>query len=806
MFKNYFLLALRNIRKNKLHASINMLGMCVAFACSIIILLMVYHHFSFDNFQVNKSQLYKVYTHALGPNGEENSTAMPYALTPALEKEDIGIRLSTNILNTGRLVRYKDKTFDMKSTLVDTDFLKMFSFPVVQGDAQNPLSSTNNVVLSELSAKKIFGKEDPIGKSIEVKLDGNWYKLDVTAVVKDVPDNSTIKFSLLARTEIYPQYVEMRNTWDSRNHSVYVQLAENTTAQQVQNRLRSFLKKYNPTDVAIAKRDGYKPDYNGDYFSLRLLPFTREHFTPEMSESGGLPKTILYVLMLISALIILIASFNFININIGLSFTRTKEIGIRKCLGAGKRQIWMQVWGESFLMVLVSMMISLGVVAVLIKRFNQSFNSKLSMESLMHPVILTVLIALVLLVSFIASGYPSSVMSRLKTVEILKGKLTIRRPGILRSTLIVAQFVIAIVLLCSTVIIFQQFDYLRSAPLGYNTQSVISIPIKDNDQGKEIVSRLRTRLSSQSSVVAVSGSDVNLGMGEDNRSSTSLTCFTYKDKTICGQTVEAGYDILKTLGIQLMDGRDFSLGNMADTGMQIIATKSYADQFGEKNMIGFSYLPDSSGPRITVVGVIPDIQIKALNDRQRPVVIFLNRSDRLNYAFVKVNTSNPVATMNMIKKVYAGIEPGIEFKGSYVNENIDRLYQDENMMAKLFTIAAFITIILSCMGLFGLASIIIRQRVKEIGVRKVLGASVKNIFALVSREFLKPVVIAFLIAVPLCWWAMNTWLQNYAHRVNIHWWVFAVAGILALAITICTVGYQSIKAAMANPVESLRTE
>jgi ABC-type antimicrobial peptide transport system permease subunit len=806
MFKNYFLLAVRNMRKNKLHTFINTLGMVVAFACSIFIVLMVYRHFTFDDFELNKNKLYKIYSYAIGPNGEESGTSMPYPLTPALKTENIGITKATSILNGGKLVRYKDKTLDMGTTMVDEDFLHMFTFPVVKGNALNPLSSTNNAVLTENSAKKLFDNENPIGKAVEVKLSGNWYKLVVTAVVKDFPENSTIKFSVLARTELFPHYTEMRNTWDSRNHSVYVLLANNTTHQKAETRLRSLVKKYTPTNIALAKKDGYKPDNKGDYNSLRLLPFTEEHFNTQLGSGGTVNKAFLYVLLIICGVIVLIASFNFVNLNIGLSFTRTKEIGIRKCLGAGKRQIWLQVWGESFLMVFISMLIAIGIVAVLIKNFNQEFNLNMSASMLFRPGIIFTLIALIIVVSFISSGYPSAVMAKLKTVEILKGKITIKRPGMLRNALIVTQFVIAIVLMCSTVIIFQQFDYLRSAPLGYNTTSVISVPIKNDEKGRDIIAKLRTQLASQSSVLAVSGSDVNIGIGEDHSSSTSITCFTYGDKTICGQVLNGDYDFLKALSIKPISGHDFSMEYAGDTSVQIIATKSYADQFGEKSVAGFSYYADSTQPPIKIVAVIPDIQIQSLSDQQRPVLINLSQDKRMNYAWIKVNTANPAATMNMIKKVYAQMEPGVEFQGSYVNENIDRLYKEEKMMANLFTIAAAIAIVLSCMGLFGIASIIIRQRVKEIGVRKVLGATVGNIFALVSKEFVRPVIIAFFIAVPIAWWTMDSWLRDYSHRVSIHWWVFAIAGIIAFVITICTVSFQSIKAAISNPIKSLRTE
>jgi putative ABC transport system permease protein len=806
MFKNYLLFAFRNMRKNKLHTFINVGGMTVAFACSAFILLLVYRHLTYDDFEVNKKSIYKVYSYAIGAGGEELSTSMAYPLMPALKTENIGVEKATNIQTRGKLVRYKDKTLDMSTTMVDPDFLQMFTFPVVKGNAVNPLSSIGNVVLTQNSAGKLFGNEDPIGKAIEVKLAGEWHRLIVSAVVKDFPKNSTIKFSLLARTELDPDYAKISNVWDNQNHPVYVQLKNNITQQQAESRLRLLAKKYRPEDASVEKKNGYIADKNGDYQSFRLLPLTQEHFSPGLSNSSSVSKPFLYVLTLISCVILLIASFNFVNLNVGLSFTRTKEIGIRKCLGAGKRQIWLQVWGESFIMVFVAMLISIGLVALLIKNFNDVFDNTMDAGLLFNPVIISILFLLMIVVSFIASGYPSSVMAKLKTVEILKGKISVKKPGALRNGLIVTQFVIAIVLMCCTIIIFQQFDYLRSAPLGYNTTSLISIPIKNDDKGKAIVSQMRTRLSTQASVLSVTGSNANLGIGEDRSSSTSITCFDYGDKTICGETINVDYDFLKTLGIKPISGHDFSMDYAADTGTTLIATQSYAEQFGKNTSAGFSYYADSSQPKITIAGIIPDIRLKSFNDQQRPLAIFLNRSNNMNYVWIKVNTNNPVVTMDLIKKTYASVEPGIEFNGSYVNENIDRMYHGEQVMANLFSVAAGIAIILSCMGLFGIASIVIRQRVKEIGVRKVLGASVNGIIALVSKEFIKPVIIALLIAVPIAWWAMNKWLQNYALRINIEWWVFVMAGVGAIIITACTISFQAIKAAIANPVKSLRTE
>ncbi len=806
MFRNYFLLAFRNMAKNKLHTVINIVGMTVAFACSIFILLLVYNHFTYDNFQKNKGSIYKVYSYDIRPNGEEASATMSYPMAPALRTANIGITKSTSIEDRGKLVRAGDKTLDMGTTLVDNDFFSMFSFPIIKGNASSPLSNASNAVITETTAKKLYGNEDPIGKAVEVKLGGKWTQLNVSAVAKDPPLNSTIKFSLLARIEIDPDYAAYKDNWDNQNHPVFVEISANTTKQQVERRLRSFTKKYRPFDVAEAKRNGYLPDENGDYNSFRLISLDDIHFNNQLGGGNSASKAALYTLVLIGCVIVLIASFNFVNLNIGLSFTRSKEIGIRKCLGADKRQIWLQVWGESFLMVCFSMIVAIALAAMLAANFNQVFGNKMNVPLLHQPAVITILLALVLVVSFIASGYPSAVMAKLKTTEVLKGKITIKNRGGLRNALIITQFVIAIVLICSTIIIYQQFNHLRTAPLGYNTSSIISIPVKNDENGKAIAAQMRTRLASEPSVVAVSGGSTNLGIGEDHSTSAIAICFSYGDKNICGQMVYADYDFLKTIGIKPIEGEDFSTAYANDTTRRVIVSQSYAAQFGRKNIVGFSYLTDSSEPKMTVVGVIPDFQLMQLGTKQKPLVIELSRSPNLSYLWVRVNTKNPKVTMDKVKRVYASLEPGVEFKGSYVDENIDRWFTDERNMAQLFSLAAGIAIVLSCMGLFGIASIVIRQRVKEIGMRKVLGASVNSIISLVSREFLKPVFFAFLIAVPIAWWAMYEWLQNYTYRVDVHWWVFLVAGVAAVLITVFTVTFQSVKAAIANPVKSLRAE
>lgn len=334
MLKNYFKTLLRNMQKNKLHTGINVIGMAVAFTCSIILLLFVYFQFSFDTFHKNKNSLFEVYNQTNGPQGIEISSTMGYPVAPTLKAEGIGVEKATRFKAAGSGVRYKDKELDLQTYLVDNDFFSMFSFPVLKGNNMSPLSDLGNIVITEDAAKKLFGTENPIGKSVSINISGEWKSLIVSSVLKELPKNSTIKFDLLARPELSADYAENKEKWNNQHHSVYVQLSSNTLKIQVERRLCNLTRKYKVADPAYLKNKGYRPDENGDMFSMRLLPVAEVHFNSAVN-SHATSKSFLHVLILVSFVIIIIACFNFINLNIGLSFTRTKEIGIRKCLGAG---------------------------------------------------------------------------------------------------------------------------------------------------------------------------------------------------------------------------------------------------------------------------------------------------------------------------------------------------------------------------------------------------------------------------------------------------------------------------------------
>ncbi len=804
MLKNYFKTLLRNMQKNKLHTAINIIGMAVAFTCTILLLLMVYFQASFDSFHQNKARLFQVYKSSIGPQGAERSGSMGYPVAPTLKAEDIGIEKATRYKYGGRGVKYGDKELDLQVQLVDPDFFSMFSFPVVAG-SRAPLADAGNAAISEYAAAKLFGKDRAVGGRINVNISGEWKALVVSAVVKDFPRNSSINFDLLVRPELSSDYAANKDKWDNQHHAVFVQINANTTQKNVEAQLRNIVRQYNPEDTAFMKKKGYQHDEAGDLASLRLLPLKDLHFDAAIGGGGAISKSFLYVLVLVAFVIVMIACFNFINLNIGLAFTRTKEIGIRKCLGAGKRQVWLQIWGESFVTVFIAMLIGILVTVFMLAYFAKTSQINITGSLLYQPLVLFALVAILFAVSLVASGYPSFVMGKLKAVAVLKGTISLKKPGGFRNALIVAQFVIACVLICATIIIYQQFRHLRNAPLGYTTASLISIPVHDQGAGKNIVGQMRNRLSSQSAFVSVSGSSINLGVGKDGGTDKRGSGFEYNGRPVRTNIMPAGNDILKTLNIQAKEGRDFTSSYTSDGTTAVIVTESMAKQLSDKDVIGLSFYSDSSRPKWTVVGVIPDFHLYSMHQKVEPLTITLEEG-QLSYILIRVTTQNAAATMDLVKATYAQVEPGVEFKGSYVDENIERWYKTEQSLAKMFSVAAGVAIVLSCMGLFGIAFIVIRQRVKEIGVRKVLGASVGNIALLVTKDFIKPVLVAIVIAIPIAWWATHKWLEGFEYRVTIQWALFLLAAFIAVFIAVATVSFQAVKAARANPVKSLRTE
>lgn len=805
MIKNYFKTAWRNLGKNKGYTFVNITGLGIAFACSIIIFLFCSFQLSFDNFHADGNRIFQLYFNFSTKEGIKKSGNVCFPLTPSLKAEYPDVEKAARVMNVAGIVRYKDKVYEDFVTGTDEDLLDIFSFSLLQGSKSSALNGLSNIVITEQMAKKVFGKEDPMDKTIQLQIDHHWQNFMVTGVIKDPPENSSLRFEALVRIENAAGYAGQQNQWTAYNHSAYVKLKPGVNAPILQNRLQAFVEKYLPTSPEDVKKDGIAPDKNGHYKSLGLLPLKEIHFVGDILGDGS-AKPLVYTMMSIALVILMIAGFNFINLSIALSFTRAKEMGVRKSLGAQKKQVFYQLFGESFLVFLSGWLIGVIAAAVLLIEAAKVFKINMSLGFIFQPQIIALQLAGFTSITLLAGGYPAWSVSRFNALEVLKGKLSLKRPGLLRNTIIITQFTIACLLICCTIIVSQQTAYMRKIPLGFNKEQIISIPVTNEDNGNLVLTKFRQALAGQVGIVSVTGSDINIGKGLDNRTARATVGFEYKDKNVSTDWLRVDFDYLKTLNIPLLQGRDFNPQYTTDTSSSVIITQSMADAMGEKDAVGKFLWPDSSRPKLQVIGVIPDFHLYSLKNKMTPVTLHIFQNANMNYVFVKVLPQNMESSMSLITNLYKDIAPNSVFKASFMDMNVDKWFTEDQMVGKVIGASSFVAILLSCMGLFAIAWLIIQQRTKEIGMRKVLGAGIPAILLLLSKDYLKLVLVAILIASAGAWFFMSNWLKTFPYKITIEWWVFALMAILAIAIAVLTVGYQSMRAALMNPVKSLKAD
>ena len=806
MLKNYFKTAWRNLLKHKTDSSINIIGLCVAFTCALLLFLSVYFEFSFDAFHKNADNIYKLYYNVSRPKEVESGTSMPVPLTPALKQSVPEVKYVARYINSGAVVRYKDKKLSQNLKYTDADFFSMFSFAILKGNTANALRDLNNVAVRSGAAKAIFGEEDPVGKTIEMQIGEEWKPFLVSAVIADFPDNSSIAYDLVVRFENIPEYVQMADRWDSFNHEVYVQLRDGVNAAVFPKKTQPLISRALAEDIENLKRDGAAPLKDGSYFQLQLLPLPDLHTATNISgEGGAINRSYLYLLLVIGILILVIACINFINLSIGRSFTRTHEIGLRKTLGAQRFQLIGQFWSEAFLICFVALAVSTGLCQWLLPKYRQLFAMNVTEDILSSPAVWLAVLVVFLVITLIAGGYPAWVMSRFNIINILKGKISIKRSQKLRNSLIVVQFAIAILLMICTIVAWQQISYLKSKPLGYNKHQVISIPIEGEVNPVAALEMMRAKLATHTSVEAISGIYDNLGRGLDGSQRRSVMGFDYKNRGISTVWMGASYDFVKTLELQLVSGRDFSRELLTDSNA-ILINEAMAEELGEKNIVGMGIPIRENQPPKQVIGVIKNFNYESLRGKIKPLTLVLESRFPPNYILVKVRPDNLPASMQLLKDTWAQIAPGNQFSGSFLDENVDRQYRREEKLGQIFMYGAIVAILLSCMGLLAMVMLILAQRIKEIGIRKVLGASGAHIVGIISKEFMLLVLISFIIAAPIAWMFMNRWLENFAYRVAVNWWVFLAAAAAAVIIALATICIQALKAAWMNPVKTLKAE
>jgi putative ABC transport system permease protein len=816
MLYNYLKIALRNLRLHKSFAFINITGLTLGMTCCFLILMFVRHEFSYDRFHEKFDRIYRVtympkfagLATALVVLPPPASPLMP-GYFPEIETSARMYRRSASLEATDSPGAERRKFEEQDFLFADSTILNIFSFQFLQGNPATALQDNFTVIITDEMAQKYFGTTDALGKTL---LFGGSQPMKVSAVVKEFPDNSHLKFSFIAN---YPTMFALENqaarenltqNWVISHSWTYVLLKPDQNPAAVNAKFPKFLLTHAPKQFS---KD----------IEYRLQPMRDFHLR---SSLGGEPEptgsiTFLYVFMGVACITLLIACINFVNLSTARSLKRAKEVGMRKVLGAVKQQLIGQFLGESFLMSLGAFVLSLVLIQLCLPLMNAVTDKHLTLSYLLQdPLLVLVFISIFLVTSFLAGGYPAFFVSAFQPIATLKGNFASlkARGGFIRQTLVVIQFAASIGLVTAAIIAFRQLHFMRNQPLGFAKDHIITAPLFSNNLNNIFVEpddslyqKLRTFrnvLLQNPAVEDVTLSDQPLGQGSVRRGVVPEG-FTQEDNKFIS-CVGVDYNFLKTYNIRLLAGRDFSENYPTDKSEAFIINETGARSFGwQKPADALGKTINREGKKGKIVGVIKDIHTETLSQPLSGVLLDIDIS-HLNVFSVKIDARNVPQTLGFIEKKWTEFFPEKAFQYDFLDVSIGRLYQSDQRLSTIIGYFAGLVILISCMGLYGLIALVAQQKVKEIGIRKVLGASVTQLVVLLSKDFLRLVGIAFVIAVPLAWYAMNQWLQGFAYRIDISWWIFALAGLLALLIAQLTVSYQAIKASLANPVQSLRSE
>jgi putative ABC transport system permease protein len=804
MIKNYLKIAWRNLIKNKVFTLANIIGLSSAFAVAILLVMTALFELSFDSFHENKASVYQLYLSNQTPRGTEIGTSNPVPLAPALMDEVSGIKRAVRRVSEDALVTFNNKELNLDAEYVDPSFFEIFTFPALLGNTESPLPDKNSVSLSEESAQKIFGSTDNvIGKTLSLKIGKEERPFTVASILQNSPANSSIDFDIVIPFENHPEYETDKDRWDSQFLPIFIQLDKGVSVAQFEENTVPFTELHYQGGIESDIRDGAVPDANGKYKQFHLMPISNMHFATYKSGVAIVNRTFPYMILGIAFVIIFIVSANFINMSIALSEKRLKEIGMRKTLGAVKKQLFIQFWMESLFVFGISLVLGLVASNMLLQPFKTLFNTKASFADVAQLNVIFLFGIAIFCITLVAGGYPALLMSKLSTLRALKGKLDLGKNR-LRNSLIVLQFTIAIILISGTLVLHGQIEFMRNKDLGYNKEQVVSIPLNGKKDSYRVVELLRNELKGNPDILNVSGADNNLGKGRDGSLSSSMMGFDFEGRGVVTNTITVDYDYAKTLDLELVAGRMFDRNYAADS-LSLVINESMAKQLGKEDPLAVS-IPMDDSTAYSVVGVVKDYNFQEMSREIRPLTLFMNKDWDLYYAYVKIAPKNVAKSFEAIETAWEKVEPQAEFLGSFLDENVDRTFRREKTMTTIVTSGSILGILLSCIGLFAISMLVVAQRTKEIGVRKVVGASVSSVALLLTKDFLKLVGLAFIIATPIAWYFLNEWLQNYASHVALSPLFFVAAGLTACWIAFITVGSRTLKAASANPVRSLRDE
>jgi predicted permease len=786
MLRNYFKVALRNLSRNKVYSIINIAGLSIGMACCVLILLWVQDELSYDRFHKGADSLYRV-TEAWNDHGETKRDALTSSLlAPALKEELPEINLATRFDPGGeQLIKCRDNRFQNDVVAkADNAFFHMFSFPFVAGDPKTALIDPFSVVLSEEMSRKYFGDYNPLGKLMNI----DRRDFAVTGVMENIPDNSHLQFDCLvpfeSRTESFKKAADK---WYVSAYVTYVLVDGDLPVDRMEQRISSVLARH-ISDTTV---------------TLGLQPIKDIHlYSAGLEFSGGEPGDIRYVYMFsaMAFLILLIACINFMNLATARSGTRAKEIGVRKVVGADRKQIRKQFFGESILLSFVALAAALALLELLLPLVSAWLGKPLNLDLVRRPELIIALVGLALLTGVLAGSYPALFLSSFKPIRVLKGAaILVSRGATLRKVLVVIQFAASVFLIISALVISGQLGFMTKGDLGFDQEHLLYVRMRGGFL--EDYQNIKGQLLQNPDVISVSAgwppksphwtsSDVEWEGKDPN-----------KEVTMCRYEVDFGY--VKTLGMELVRGRDFSEEFATDAKEAYLVNQEAVKQMGLSDPVGKKLSYD--GHQGKILGVVKDFHQGSLRDPIYPLVLQIH-SKKLFFMLARIKPGAVPEVIDLVENRWRETASEFPFEYHFLDQTIEGFYRAEQRMGSIFRWSTFLAILISCMGLFGLAAFAAEKRTKEIGIRKVLGASAASIVKLLSKEIILLVLLANLIAAPIAYWAMTRWLENFAYRMELSMSLFFISALVAVATAVVTVSYQAIKAGLANPVETLRYE
>lgn len=812
MLRNYLKIALRNLAKHKANTAINVAGLAIGMACCLLIVLYVTDERSYDQHWPNGERIYRLALERIYPGRSTKYAIIPPSYAQSVKKEIPEIEQTTRVFAFGNnqptLLKLDGRTLEEQGFLaVDSTFFEVFQTPLLRGQPGKVLSRPNTVVLTESTARRLFGATNPLGKMIEV-VQGP--RLEITGICADPTHNAHFSFNFLSSTRGF-QLAEQPNHISFAAYT-YLLLRPNTRPETVEAKLPAVVEKYAAGEVqrnfGVAYANYVKAGNGYSYFLQPLRNIHLDsHLEAEYQPNGS--RSLVSIFSIIAAFVLLIACINFMNLATARSSERAREVGIRKSLGSTKQQLAAQFLTESILLSLFSLVVAGMLVGSLLTPFNTLAGKSLGLSTLVRWETLPLLLGGAIAVGLLAGSYPAGVLSAFEPIKVLKGKFSSTRQGHwLRNGLVVFQFAISVLLIVSTIVVFSQLNFIQQKELGFAKESVVTVKSAFFlDRNTEAFKQEVAKLSGVASVGGTSSAP-----GEENFFGVTFRK-SGDNETVTGKGCVVDEQYLQTMRMNMLAGRPFS--RQFDDSLSVILNEEAARQMGLDHPVGKQITsPDNfaqqGGPPVTytVVGVVRNFHFGSLHQRISPLFVLNDRLFRRtnNELAIRVRAEEPGAVVRQIEQIWKRYLPDQPFHYSYLTDDWSALYQSEQVAQRIFGLFALLAIFIACMGLLGLAMYVIRLRTKEIGIRKTLGASIPGLVALLSKDFLKLVLLAILIACPIAWYAMHRWLQDFAYKIDIQWWMFAVAGLLSIGIAILTISFQSVKAALMNPVTSLRSE